>query len=72
MTTDTKVEDGSVILEVKHATSAGDFLPFTALPKRFHGKRVRITIVEDYCSISGTDDSTAVVDPIFELAMLGA
>lgn len=70
MTTDNKCEDGSVIVKVRHASSAGDFLPFTALPKRFHGKRVRITIVEDDCSIAGTDGSTDDVEPIFELAMI--
>lgn len=70
MTTDTKCEDGSVIAKVNHASSAGDFLPFTTLPKRFHGKRVRITIVEDDCSNDGTNDSTGDVEPIFELAMI--
>lgn len=70
MTTDTKCEYSSVIVKVRHASSAGDFLPFTALPKRFHGKRVRVTIVEDDCSTDGTDDSTDGVVPIFEFAMI--
>ena len=37
----------SVEVEVKWATSAGDFIPFTPLPKRYHGKRVKIVIVEE-------------------------
>lgn len=45
-----KIEDDSVVVETRWATSAGDFIPFTPLPKRFHGKKVRITIVEDDCS----------------------
>jgi len=62
MTTNAKDEDGSVIVKVKHASSAGDFLPFTALPKRFHGKRVSITIIADDCSISGIVYPTYDVD----------
>ncbi len=45
-----KIDDDSVVVETRWATSAGDFLPFTPLPKRFHGKKVRITVVEDDCS----------------------
>lgn len=39
--------DDSVEVEVKWATSAGDFIPFTPLPKRYHGKRVKIVIAEE-------------------------
>lgn len=45
-----KIDDDSVVVETRWATSAGDFIPFTPLPKRFHGKKVRITIKEDDCS----------------------
>lgn len=45
-----KIDDDSVVVETRWATSAGDFLPFTSLPKRFHGKKVKITIAEDDCS----------------------
>jgi len=45
-----KIEDDSVVVETRWATSAGDFVPFTPLPKRFHGKKVRITIEGDDCS----------------------
>ena len=33
-----------ILVEVKWATSAGDYLPFTALPKSFHGKTVKLEI----------------------------
>lgn len=36
-----------VKVEVKWATSAGDYVPFTALPARYHGKTVAIVIIED-------------------------
>lgn len=49
-----KIDDDSVVVETRWATSAGDFIPFTPLPKRFHGKKVRITIEEDDCSEIGT------------------
>lgn len=45
-----KIDDDSVVVETRWATSCGDFLPFTPLPKRFHGKKVRITVAEDDCS----------------------
>lgn len=45
-----KIDDDSIVVETRWATSAGDFVPFTPLPKRFHGKRVRITIEEEDCS----------------------
>lgn len=45
-----KIDDDSVVVETRWATSAGDFIPFTPLPKRFRGKKVRITIEEDDCS----------------------
>lgn len=45
-----KIDDDSIVVETRWATSAGDFVPFTPLPKRFHGKKVRITIEEDDCS----------------------
>lgn len=56
-----KIDDDSVVVETRWATSAGDFVPFTALPKRFHGKKVRITAVEDDCSIS--DDTSFHLKP---------
>lgn len=45
-----KIDDDSIVVETRWATSAGDFVPFTPLPKRFHGKKVRITIEECDCS----------------------
>lgn len=56
-----KIEDDSVVVETRWATSSGDFVPFTPLPKRFHGKKVRITIVEDDCSTN--DDAPFHLDP---------
>lgn len=35
-----------VEVDVCWATSAGDYVPFTALPKHYHGKRVAIVIIE--------------------------
>jgi len=55
-----KIEDDSVVVETRWATSAGDFIPFTPLPKRFHGKKVRITIEEDDCSTN--DDAPFHLD----------
>ena len=40
------MNDDPVMVEVRWATSAGDFLPFTALPKAYHGKTVQLVIVE--------------------------
>lgn len=34
------------VVDVKWATSAGDFIPFTALPARFHGKKVKLVICD--------------------------
>lgn len=45
-----KIDDDSIVVATRWATSSGDFVPFTPLPKRFHGKKVRITIEEDDCS----------------------
>ncbi len=45
-----KIDDDSIVVETRWATSFGDFVPFTPLPKRFHGKKVRITIEEEDCS----------------------
>ena len=41
------VTDQDVRVKVAWATSAADFLPFTSLPKRYHGKTVALVIVED-------------------------
>ncbi len=35
----------NVTIAVKWATSAGNFLPFTALPKRYAGKLVELVII---------------------------
>lgn len=56
-----KIDDDSVIVETRWATSSGDFVPFTTLPKRFHGKKVRITIEEEDCSKN--DDPPFHLDP---------
>jgi hypothetical protein len=37
----------NAIVRVLHATSAGDFLPFTPLPKRYHGRNVMLVVVDD-------------------------
>lgn len=56
-----KIDDDSIVVETRWATSSGDFVPFTPLPKRFHGKKVRITIEEDDCSTN--DEPTFHLDP---------
>ncbi len=56
-----KIDDESVVVETRWATSFGEFVHFTPLPKRFHGKKVRITIVEDDCSTN--DDDPFHLDP---------
>lgn len=48
-----------VKVEVRWATSAGDYVPFTALPARYHGKTVAIVIVEE-------GDTVMVTRPIRE------
>ncbi len=37
---------GSVVVDVLHRTQVGACIPFTVLPKHYHGKRVRIVIDE--------------------------
>lgn len=37
----------SVTVDVKSSTQVSQFLPFTALPARYHGKRVELVIVGD-------------------------
>jgi hypothetical protein len=42
---DKTVRDDDTRVDIRHATSAGDFIPFTALPARYHGKVVALVIV---------------------------
>ncbi len=39
--------DAAVVVAVKHAPTAGDYLPFTPLPPRFHGGRVELVLVHE-------------------------
>lgn len=48
-----------VEVDVCWATSAGDYVPFTALPKEYHGQRVVIVIVKP-------GDTVMVTRPISE------
>lgn len=48
-----------VEVDVCWATSAGDYVPFTTLPKAYHGKRVAIVIIEP-------GDTVMVTRPIVE------
>ncbi|WAH66075.1 hypothetical protein [Xanthomonas hortorum] len=36
----------AVVLDVIHRSQVGACIPFTVLPKHYHGKRVRIVIAE--------------------------
>lgn len=42
-----EVPKDSPTAKVHWATTSHDFIPFTALPSRFHNKRVAIVIVPD-------------------------
>lgn len=41
------MNDENVVVQVKSATQVDAYLPFTALPNRYKGKKVELVIVPD-------------------------
>lgn len=54
---------------VKWATTAGDFVPFTALSARYHGRTVALVIVEDEPESEIEDESPDKLQDGFDLSL---
>ena len=56
---------GATVIEVRHATSAGDFLPFTALPQAYHGRRVALVILTPEIEAAINQQTDGAGDTLF-------